>query len=151
MTRRVPVRAVVDTNVIFSGIISARGAPSEIVDLWSAGQICLVMTEEILAEYRQVFGRPSFAVRYAFTQPRVDAILSQLRDEKILPFDPSVEIALDCRDPKDKKFLTAAVAGAVPFLVSGDDDLLVCDGNPGLGSVQIVRPREFLRRIDAAF
>lgn len=136
MTSSVPVRAVIDTNVIFSGIISTRGAPGEIVDRWITGRICLVVTEDILAEYRRIFGRPGFTDRYSISKSRIEAIFSQLRDEEILRLDPSLDIGVDCRDPKDKKFLTAAVAGAVPYLVSGDDDILVCAGDPGLGSVK---------------
>lgn len=148
MTKSLPVRAVVDTNVLFSGIISELGAPFEIVDLWIAARIRLVVTEEIVAEYRKVLDRPAFATRYAFTQARVEAIFSQLRDEELIRPDPTLDIAVHCRDPKDLKFLTAAVSAAAPYLVSGDDDILACAGDPGLGSVQIVRPREFLRLLD---
>jgi predicted nucleic acid-binding protein len=77
----------------------------------------------------------------------MDAFFNRLRNEEIVRVDKSLERSLNCRDPKDVKFLTAAVAGDVPYLVSGDDDILACAGDPGLGSVHVVRPREFLQRV----
>lgn len=142
------VRAVVDTNVLFSGLISESGAPFEILDLWRAGRLRLVASEEIFAEYQRVLARPAFKTRYAFSESVIAVVLDQLRDEDRVIVDSSFEIAVQCRDPKDQMYLTAAMAGAVPFLISGDDDILACAGDPGLEGVQIVRPREFLEHHD---
>jgi predicted nucleic acid-binding protein len=49
-----------------------------------------------------------------------------------------------CRDPKDDKFLEAALAGDADCLVSGDADLL--DLTPFEG-IPILRPAEFLARL----
>lgn len=46
-----------------------------------------------------------------------------------------------CRDPKDDKFLDAAVSGQADFLVSGDADLLVL--HPFRG-IPILTPAAFL-------
>ena len=46
-----------------------------------------------------------------------------------------------CRDPKDDKFLTLAVAANADYIVTGDDDLLVL--HPFRG-IQIIKPAEFL-------
>jgi len=37
---------------------------------------------------------------------------------------PVPEQVKACRDPKDDKFLSLAVAGGAPIIVSSDDDLL---------------------------
>ncbi len=47
------------------------------------------------------------------------------------------------RDPKDDKFLEAAVNGRANVVVSGDRDLL--DLNP-FREIQILTPRDYLRR-----
>lgn len=148
MTSRLPVRTVVDTNVLFSGLISTRGAPFEILELWHAAQIRLVVSEVVVAEYRRIFARPDFAARFASTPGNMGAFFDRLSNAEIVHVDTSLERSLNCRDSKDIKFLAVAVAGAVPFLISGDDDILACAGDPALGSVQIVRPREFLQRFD---
>jgi len=42
---------------------------------------------------------------------------------------------------KDDKFLEAAIGGSVQYIVTGDEDLLVLDGNQGL---KIIKPKQFL-------
>lgn len=54
---------------------------------------------------------------------------------------PLEELAVVSRDPDDNRVIEAAVAGAVDFIVSGDDDLRA------LGSyldIPIVTPARFL-------
>jgi putative PIN family toxin of toxin-antitoxin system len=55
------MRIVLDTNVLVSGLISARAAPGRIVDLLRAGRINLVLDDRILAEYHEVLARPCLA------------------------------------------------------------------------------------------
>jgi predicted nucleic acid-binding protein len=49
-----------------------------------------------------------------------------------------------CRDPKDDKFLEAALTSQADCLVTGDADLLVLDPFEG---IPILRPAEFLARL----
>jgi len=49
-----------------------------------------------------------------------------------------------CRDPKDDKFLEAALVGVVDCLVSGDSDLL---DMVSFEDIPILRPAEFLARV----
>jgi putative PIN family toxin of toxin-antitoxin system len=49
-----------------------------------------------------------------------------------------------CRDPKDDKFLEAALSGKADAIVSGDADYLVL--NP-VENIPVLRPAEFLARI----
>lgn len=60
--------------------------------------------------------------------------------------DPEEEIAAVEADPDDDKFLEAAVAGDVAYLVSGDGHLLDLDSFRG---VDIAEPRTFYERLDA--
>ena len=47
------------------------------------------------------------------------------------------------RDPDDNKFIDCAISGRAPFLVSGDEDLLVLKK---VMSVEILNPRQFLHK-----
>lgn len=47
------MRLVLDTNVVISGIFFA-GPPYQILKAWREGKIHLLISEEILAEYRRV-------------------------------------------------------------------------------------------------
>lgn len=46
-----------------------------------------------------------------------------------------------CRDPNDDMFLSAALAGKVDYIVSGDKDLLVLNS---VLDLKIINPRQFL-------
>jgi len=55
------------------------------------------------------------------------------------------EVLLECRDPKDNKFLELAVSGGATHLISGDNDLLVL--HPFRG-IQIMTPQMFLSQLE---
>ena len=57
---------------------------------------------------------------------------------------PSETIPVAVRDPKDTHLLAAALGGNAAFLVTGDADLLVLNGDPALGPLRIVTARAFL-------
>ena len=59
--------------------------------------------------------------------------------------DPTEDISAVEDDPDDDKFLEAAVAGNVEYLVSGDQHLLGLDSFRG---VDIVEPRTFYEELD---
>ena len=58
--------------------------------------------------------------------------------------DPDEEITAVEDDPDDDKFLEAAVAGNVDYIVSGDRHLLDLDSFQG---IEIVEPRAFYERL----
>lgn len=60
--------------------------------------------------------------------------------------DPEQEIKAVDADPDDDKFLEAAVAGDVDYLVSGDRHLLELDVFRG---IDIVDPRAFADRLES--
>lgn len=49
-----------------------------------------------------------------------------------------------CRDKDDDKFLSAALGGNAPFLVSGDNDLLAVDGFKG---IRVLKAKAFLAEL----
>lgn len=61
LLNRVLMHIVLDTNVLVSGLISAKAAPGRIVDLLRAGRITLVLDDRIFAEYSKVLARPHLA------------------------------------------------------------------------------------------
>ena len=50
------IDAVLDTNVVVSGLLSQIGAPGRIIDLALNGELRPVFSDSILAEYRVVLG-----------------------------------------------------------------------------------------------
>lgn len=131
------MRAVLDTNVLMSGVFFG-GPPHQILNAWRRGELGLVLSAEILDEYRAVGDR--LAAEY----PGVDIspILSLLAVHAELVFAPPL-VDQACSDASDDKFFACALASGCRIIVSGDRHLHQADG---YGGVAVVRPRRFLEK-----
>lgn len=129
------MKIVLDTNVLVSGIFFG-GLPGRIIDAWKERRVSVVLSPEIVDEYRRV--GEELEARYGTLV--FGPILALLLGHSEMAEAPGLEEAVS-RDPDDDKFLACALAGGVPVIVSGDNDLL------SLGSwreIQIVTPRAFV-------
>ncbi len=72
--------AVIDTNVVVSGLLSgpADSPTGRIVDAMLAATIPFVLSEALLAEYREVLLRPAIMERHGLTEAQVDTVLEEL-------------------------------------------------------------------------
>lgn len=106
--------AVFDTNVIVSAAIKREGAPAKLVMDWVLeGQVQLVTSPLMVAEYREVVRREKF-YRYGFPPLWLEFMIEEsLRLPDPQPWPHPVP------DSKDSMFLALAhVAGA--WLVTGN-------------------------------
>jgi putative PIN family toxin of toxin-antitoxin system len=133
------MRAVVDTNVIISGMITPDGAPAKIVNLIVAGELVLLADDRILAEYFDVIRR-DYLSRY----------LSDIEKNAAIDFiDAKAERIVACRivenlpDPGDIPFIETALSAGVPFITGNKKHypMTHCAG------VEILSPQEFLSSI----
>lgn len=136
-----PKRVVVDTGVLVSALIRPQGATAPVITHLRNGAFTLVYTEACLLELVNVLARPKIRVKYGVTVEDVQALLNLIRLRGVATV-PRRTVQV-CRDPKDDKFLEAAIAGEASVLVSGDGDLK--DLNPFEG-IEILSPAEFLAR-----
>jgi len=62
--------AVIDSNVVVSGLLSGGGfSPTgRILDRMLTGAFPFLLSEELLAEYREVLLRPTIARRHGLTE-----------------------------------------------------------------------------------
>jgi uncharacterized protein len=126
-------RAVLDTNVIVSGL-GWSGAPAAILDAVSDDRLVLVTSAPLLAELRRVLEYPRLAKVI-----QGGAQLADLVAASGVVVSPSRVLTV-VRDDDDNRVLEAAIEGAADYIVSGDTDLL------DLGSFQgipIITPGEF--------
>lgn len=70
------MRAVVDTNVLVSGLLSPSGPPAKVLAAIAVGSLRLVVCAQIVAEYRAVLARPRLRIR-----PSQAASLVQLLEQ----------------------------------------------------------------------
>ena len=129
------MKVVVDTNVLISGVFFG-GMPSQVLEVWRDGKIELVVSPDILEEYRRV--GEELAARFTGVSLAPLLALLVMTAEIIEPPGLPEQVS---RDPEDDKFLACALAGDCQWIISGDKDLLEVSGYQG---VKIVAPRGFL-------
>jgi putative PIN family toxin of toxin-antitoxin system len=130
------VRALLDVNVLISGLLARTGAPAVLLGKWLEGEFELVVTERVLAELEATLARPK--LRRRFDEAEVSGFLQLLRNLAEKVEDPDMEPVISSRDPEDD-YLIAAAASARATLVSGDAHLLELEG-----SIPVLSPRAFL-------
>lgn len=135
MTRE---RVVIDTNVLISSLFSTTSTPALAVEK-AVTKAQLVATTETLRELIEKLLLPKFD-RYVRRERR-EALLQSVAS--IVEMVDILQPVRASRDPKDDKFLEAAVNGRANVLVTGDRDLLAL--NPFRG-IAIVTPAQFLAR-----
>jgi putative PIN family toxin of toxin-antitoxin system len=109
------VRVVVDTNVVVSGLIQRLGNPGRVLTLVRLGRIVPVYDARILAEYREVCGRP----RLRLAAGDVDQLLEDVArcGERIEGAPPA---AFRLPDLDDQPFLDVALASRSDAIVTGN-------------------------------
>ena len=130
------MRALLDVNVLISGLLARTGAPALLLGKWLEGEFELVVTERLLAELEATLARPK--LRRHFDAAEVSGFLDLLRGLAERIADPDAEPIITSRDPNDD-YLIAAAASARATLVTGDAHLLELEG-----SIPVLSPRAFL-------
>jgi len=129
------LKVILDTNVFVSGVFFT-GPPYRILEAWRDGKLQLLISEDILKEYRRV-GEvlanrfPSIDLQPLLALAAVKAEMSTSKH-----FDTPL-----CEDPDDDMFITCALSGKCKMIVSGDKHLLKMSGYRG---IKVLSPREFV-------
>ena len=131
------MKVIIDTNVFVSGIFF-RGPPYQILKAWRDDKIELVISPDILDEYRRV------GEILAENHPAIDlapilTLVIQYADVVSAPPLPDPV----CQDPDDDKFLACALASGSVIIVSGDKHLLEVSGYRG---IEVIKPRDFVNK-----
>lgn len=140
------MRAVIDTNVLLSGLLW-RGAPHALIEHVQAGTLAMVSSPALLAELAEVISRAKFDEILARSNTSRERSLAEIRQlaEVIVP--PPLPQPV-CRDSDDDHVLACALAAQADLIVSGDADLL---NLREYQSIRIVAAAEALRLIELAF
>jgi len=132
------IRAVIDTNVLVSGLLSPAGNEALILLAINQGLVRPCFSEDILEEYAAVLVRPKFA----FPRDEIEAVLAMLRNKGEF-FLPDVSGAVSA-DPTDTKFLHCAQAAQADYLVTGNKRDFP---NASYGPTRVMNAGELLGRI----
>lgn len=129
------IRAVIDTNVLVSGLLSPSGNEALILLAAHQGLVRPCVSVEMLAEYAEVLARPKFA----FPPDEIAAMIGMLRDKGELIEPPDDAPAVP--DPDDAKFIQCAVAAGAEYLVTGNKRHFPPEA---CGAVHVVNAAELL-------
>ena len=108
------IRAVIDTNVLVSGLLSPAGNEALIILAIHQGLLRPCLSEEIIEEYAAVLARPKFA----FPPDEIAALIAMLRSRGEL-FHAEASPAIS-PDPGDTKFLDCAKTAQADFIITGN-------------------------------
>lgn len=135
------MRMVLDTNILFSALISPHGAPDRIYRAWRTARFELVTSRMQLGEIRRASRYPKFQ---SVLQPaKVGVMINNLQGALVLERLPR---HFETDDPDDAFLLAMAEAADADFLVTGDRRAgLLQRGH--LGRTRILTPAVFCAEV----
>jgi uncharacterized protein len=130
----IPLRLVVDTNVVVSAALRPLGLPRTVFRLAITKPARLYVSEPILEEYRDVLARRELRIRKGSQRQFLQLVKNRAR----LVVPP--RSVLMTEDPDDNKFLECADAARADYLVTGNQRHY-----PRFWKkTKVVTPREFI-------
>ncbi len=131
------MKIILDTNVFMSGIFF-HGAPYDILNAWRHNRVHLVVSPDILNEYRRV----ATQLTKAFPGVNPDTFIDLLMVKAKMVESPALPEQV-CTDKTDDMFLSCALASKTKIVVSGDKALLKTSGYQG---IIVLSPHDFINR-----
>ena len=136
------IRAIIDTNVVVSGILTSNSPPAAIIDAWIQDKFESIISADLEKEIRGVLQRPK--VRKRIKNPGDVEVVLKLIFKKSLSFKPKVGNFPSLPDLADRFLFDLAVAANAEVIVTGDKALL--EMKP-VGKMQVINPREFVGKL----
>ena len=132
------LKVTLDTNILVSATI-AKGNEFEILRQAKLGKIELILSLQILKEFKGVISRPKFG----FSEEQASNALKQMISISTI-VAPTSKLNVIKKDLADNRILECAEAGNVDYIVSGDHHLL---NLKRYKSIKIVRAPEIIKMI----
>ncbi len=130
------MRAVLDPNVIISGVLSRDGSPAEVLRALDRGELELIASQDLLEELGRALAYPK--LRAHIGEEDATAVVRWVGDAATIASTPSGEPPLRSTDPGDDYLIAMAYAHRAA-LVSGDKHLLRLSRE-----IPAFSPRDFL-------
>ena len=129
------MKRVVDTNVLVSGLFNGGGSPGKLVDAILRGELTVVCSAAILAEYRDVLTRRKFP----FAPEDVAALIEVIETAGDWVEPTPSRFALP--DETDRVFIDAAKAAACPVVTGNARHF------PAEAGVEVLSPAACVERL----
>jgi predicted nucleic acid-binding protein len=131
-----PLRAVIDTNVVFEGLTKRGAIAGVIIDAWLADTFHAFATNALAYEYRDVLSRKLSPIRWQRLQPALGTLLKKTHFVDIhyswRPISP---------DPGDDHIIDCAMNSNAIIVTANLRDFQLAQESLG---VRVVSPLEFV-------
>lgn len=134
------MRAVLDTNVVVSSFLSPSGVRAKVLEAWEKGKFELMVSEDILAEYKRALNYQEVSSRHGMTTEQISQTIAEMKSFATV-IEPIQKLTVIKNDPADDKFLECAKEAEADYIISGDLHLL---NLKKYEDIQILSPSEFL-------
>lgn len=137
------LRVVLDTNQFVSALLNPEGPAFEILKasgLEGEQKYELVISDEILSEFRKVLSYPRIRKLHKWSKEKVEIFITLLKEIAHIDESQSRE-RIVFEDPDDDKFFHLAIKTGAQYIVSRDIHLLNVKEFRG---VRVLKPEVFL-------
>ena len=128
--------AVLDTNVLVSGLLSPARPPGKLLEAVDHGELIPVYADAIIEEYTEVLFRPELDLDTGLVLVLLEAVHNYSTSLEPAKIDES-----KIRDPDDVVFYTTALAAQCPLVTGNTRDY------PESGPVEMLTPRAAVERL----
>jgi putative PIN family toxin of toxin-antitoxin system len=135
------LKAVIDTNVLVSAVLSKSGLPAEILNRWRRRSFMVITSEAAIEEVRRVLSDLGSRGKYNLPPDEVIELIRLLREEAQSVTGQIAVTGVIPQDITDEKFLAMAIESDADVIVSGDRHLL---NLVEFKNIPILTPRKFL-------
>jgi len=133
------MKIVLDTNVFISGIFWDGNFCSKIINKWKKKKLNMITSIPIINELTETLKNFKIQIDEEIIKEWQKIIL-----ENSIVVNPSEKINIIKEDADDNKFIEAALAGNVDYIISQDKHLLKIKE---YDKIKIISPEEFLKII----
>lgn len=137
-SERNAVRAVIDTNILVSALLTPGGISAQLIAAIRSRSLTPVVSEMILAEYSEVLNRPKFS----FANKLIASLLVDMKGLALFLNSQSIHLQ-DLPDPDDAPFIAAAITAACPVITGNSKHF------PQELGIEALSPSEALARLQA--
>jgi len=130
------VRAVIDTNILVSALLTPGGVPAQLIAAIRNQTLIPVVSESILAEYADVLSRPKFS----FASNRTASLLEDMKGLALFLMPQPIPLQ-DLPDPDDAPFIAAALTAGCAIITGNRKHY------PPKTGVEVLLPAEALSRL----
>lgn len=137
------IKAVIDTNVLISGLFAQSGSIAILMKLWIEERFHLIASESILSELYRTLHKPTIQKHFSPSEAIITEYIEAIRERAVIT--PGLyKTDRIKKDPSDNKFLSCAFEGKADYIVSGDKHLKEVKQFHG---IRIVDAKEFVESV----